>query len=114
MRVYAVRTIADKHPVGFFAVYDFRGLLRAVDDQIDIDECEYQLVGEEGGIVWRQPVDWPMGIDLKIEEPDVEEAFDEQVRRNIHFDGAFDDFIGLSNGKRWRRMIRRPEDIDLD
>jgi hypothetical protein len=105
MKLYAVRTIADKHPVGFFVVFDFRGLLVAVDAYVDADECEYKPIRGECGIVWEQPVDWQLGIDLQLEAPDAEAAFDEQVRRGLAFYGAIDRFIGVETIQRWRPLI---------
>ncbi len=107
MKLYAVRTIADKRPVGFFAVFDFHGLLLAIDGYIDADECEYRAIRGDSGIVWEHPVDWSMGVNLMLEDPDAEAAFMEQVRRNIIFYGAIDLFIGLQNIKRWRPLITR-------
>lgn len=109
MKLYAVRTIEDKRPVGFFAVYDFQGLLLAVDDHIDVEECECKAIREECAIVWRHPVDWQMGIELETEDPHVAAAFEEQVKQKLTFDGAFDDFLGFETIKRWRRLIRPPE-----
>jgi hypothetical protein len=61
MKLYAVRSIDDQEPVGFFWEQNLGNLAYTVDDLIDSSECEYLLIEEPAAIVWESTIGWQMG-----------------------------------------------------
>jgi hypothetical protein len=68
MKLYAVRLISTKEPVGLFFVKDVAELkyrFGIIDEVTDPYDCEYAVIkipALGAGIVWREPVDkWKMG-----------------------------------------------------
>src|SRR5262249_6016639 len=100
MKLYAVRMIENRQPVGLFWAKDVSDLVVAIDfdDVMSPTRCEYLTIETKGALVWYDHEPWQLGGppgeagDLAAFEQRVE-----QVRENISFDGSL--FALIYNGE---------------
>src|SRR5260370_13548143 len=91
MKLYAVRMIENRQPVGLFWAKDVSDLMVAIDfdDVVSPTRCEYLTIETTGALVWYDHESWQLGEPPG--EADDLAAFEqrvEQVRGNICFDGS--------------------------
>jgi hypothetical protein len=91
--LYAVRSLTDQQPIGFFWVTDDIELWDLVDSVTDPGMCEYRAIDASTGIVWEGPESWKLGIRhdklLQDESGEKMEQRMKMVRRGMSFDGSF-------------------------
>jgi hypothetical protein len=71
MRLFAVRVIKDKQPVGLFWAPDPIALWWMIDSVCDPGECEYLRIKDRAAIVWEDSVNATFGggISLPLDVP---------------------------------------------
>jgi len=100
MKLYAVRMIESRQPVGLFWAKDVSDLMVAIDfyDVVSPTRCEYLTIETTGALVWYDHESWQLGEPPG--EADDLAAFEqrvEQVRENISFAGSL--FALIYNGE---------------
>src|SRR5262249_7597339 len=100
MKLYAVRMIENRQPVGLFWAKDVSDLMVAIDfeDVASPTRCEYLTIETTGALVWYDQESWRLGEPPG--EADDLAAFEqrvEQVRDNINFAGSL--FALIYNGE---------------
>jgi hypothetical protein len=87
LRLFAVRTIDGKEPVGFFWVR-LTELIDCIDAVCDPKECEYKLIDGPTYICWANKECWKMGVkEISVDDGATEVARDAKVLEGLAFDG---------------------------
>jgi len=105
IRVFAVRCINDKSPVGIFLAHSITDLMFQVDEHMNPDFAEYKPIENEGGIVWPDDTyPWKMGVDQKLKGSKAEKRFDD-VMAGAHLSGSLADVLmGDTNIRLWKKF----------
>lgn len=106
MKLFAVRTIEEHEPVGFFWVRGLADLCFRVEDVCDPGQCEYKPITEPGGLVWPDECAWQMGVETGASDPPSEEAHFQLVKAGLDFYGALEDFTVGVDVEGWTKCFR--------
>jgi hypothetical protein len=115
MKLYAVRIIEERWPVGFFWVRDLEQLIFCVDDICQPADCEYKPIHQVGGIVWPDhgEIAWQMGVKTSCDDLSTEVSHFQRVKAGLGFYGALEDLICGIEVRGWKRIppsITPPDD----
>jgi len=103
MRLFAVRIIKDKQPVGFFWADDLVGLWWMIDSVCDPGGCEYQRITEKAAITWEGKVDAKLGVGIKFNEKTGESKEFDRLKAGLSFSYGFEDYV-LGSRKAWSKV----------
>jgi hypothetical protein len=116
MKLYAVRIVDDKQPVGFFWSRDRATLALMIDAVTDPGACEFREIRSEAFIVWDGSETWGMGIaetsftgEEPVDDPKSIDARIAMVMKGMSFDdanGGFSDHVlGIREFTDWRPVV---------
>lgn len=93
MRLFAVRVIKDKQPVGFFWAPDAMALWWMIDSVCDPGDCECRRVRERAAIVWDGKVNAEFGTGRNFDDETGDDSALVELQRELSFEYAFEDYI---------------------
>jgi hypothetical protein len=123
MKLFAVRDMKSKAPIGFFWAADLIRLAEMVDAYEDVEDCEYKRVPGPAAIVWdcdaRDAPQWKMGTkDGPLADPardDDGEGYEARaatVKAGLVFESDYElsDFVkGACEIKGWKPLLPADE-----
>ncbi len=104
MRLFAVRLIKDKQAVGFFWAPDPITLWQMIDSVCDPSECECHPIKEGAAITWQGNVKATLGGGNAQQSEDAECAALDELRRELTFDYALEDFVVGKIDTDWKKV----------
>jgi hypothetical protein len=112
MRLFAVRLIEDKQAVGFFWAPDPITLWQMIDSVCDPSECECHPINDAAAITWQSNVKATLGGGIGQQSEDGESAALSELRRELSFDYALEDFVMDEIDSGWRKVPSADEPGD--
>ena len=111
MRMFMVRLVENKEPVGLFWAENLERLWWDIDEVTDPGQCEYVPIDRPVAVIWPDPMDGatigePFEADEATgESSDAEEANLEAVRAGVQWSEAMLDYVmGLLSRSRWKKL----------
>ena len=92
MRLFAVRVIKDKQPVGLFWAPDPIALWWMIDSVCDPGECEYLRIKDRAAIMWEGRVKATFGGGIASDEKGESKELHE-LRSKLSFEYALEDLL---------------------
>jgi hypothetical protein len=102
MRLFAVRVIKDKQPVGIFWAPDPITLWWMIDSVCDPGDCEFVRIKDRAAIVWEDKVNVKFGARTSDEADDSKDLL--ELREKLSFEYALGDLVyGFCNDA-WKKV----------
>ncbi len=112
MRLFAVRLIKDKQAVGFFWAPDPITLWQMIDSVCDPSECECHPIKDGAAITWQGNVRATLGCGNGQQSEDGELAALDELRCELSFDYALEDFVMDEVSSEWKKVPSADEPGD--
>ena len=112
MRLFAVRLIKEKQAVGFFWAPDPITLWQMIDSVCDPSECECHPIKDGAAITWQGNVKATLGGGNGQHDEDGASSPLEELRRELCFDYALEDFVMDEINTGWIKVPSADESGD--